>query len=241
MEATTCAAAWPAWALDEASVCRASSLTRVFVSWSVCCSHFCCSRAWCAYSRAVNAFFNAIPAAARMWPCAFSFASSWTRVARYKDYSGLLSAYAAAKDKQPKIGGGVTHKVVLGSLRELLLGGISQVRVCESRQVSTGPGDGIDARGGCYAPGDSELVRTELISGADAPSMMAVCGSGATREMKDQEMARVRRRRKDFCLELGRSVVGCTWKKTRVRKFCLTFLLGSRYLLELSGEGRAVN
>lgn len=40
--------------------------------------------------------------------------------------------------------------------------------------------------GGCYSPGDSEFVKTELISGADAPSMMAACGSGATRERKYQ-------------------------------------------------------
>lgn len=129
-----------------------------------------------------------------------------------------------------KIGGGVTHKVVLGSLRELLLGGMSQVRVFESRsQVSRSPGDGMETKlrvkGGCYSPGDSELVKTELISGADAPSMMAACGSGATRERKYQarRWRGVRRRREGLLIKVGRE---CCWlhveENNELARFCLT-------------------
>lgn len=83
-EAMTWAAAWPACKLVEERVVRARDLTRVLVSASVCCSHFCCSSCCLANSRALNAFLRARPAATRIWPSAFSSASAWTRVARYR-------------------------------------------------------------------------------------------------------------------------------------------------------------
>lgn len=82
MDDMTWAEALPACELDEARVWSVSSLTLFFVSSSVPCSHFPCS-SWCrATSRAVKAFLRAIPAAARMAPCADSLASSCTSVAR---------------------------------------------------------------------------------------------------------------------------------------------------------------
>ena len=72
------------------------SLTR-FLVCSSCWSHFCCNSARRAYSRAVKAFFRAIPAAARTGPWASSFASSWTKVTRYPDYTKKLARDVGAK------------------------------------------------------------------------------------------------------------------------------------------------
>ena len=75
---------------------------------------------------------------------------------------------------------GKTYEVTLRSLGELLLGGVSQIRVyCRSsvtrqstravsRRVARGPGRAVGRRGeGSHEPGDSEFASTWLISELD--------------------------------------------------------------------------